>query len=265
MKTEIINKKLGNILNDKTSGSLDLLLKVNNIIKNNYENQKVVNKIIDSIQNPLNEFQIINKYLNHIRKLNNGSNRSKLKSYLNTYFDDILNQNDIIFDKLKKLINGKNSILTLSNSKTVSEILKRYASENKKLKIFISESRPQNEGRILAKSFLNAGIKVELILDAMLPHFIPKVDAAIIGADIILKNGNVINKIGSLNAAILCKYNKKPFYVIASKEKISNQTSFKTVHKNSAEVWNYSNKKVKINNFYFEEIDKKLISKIITN
>ena len=35
MKTEIINKKLGNILNDKTSGSLDLLLKVNNIIKNN--------------------------------------------------------------------------------------------------------------------------------------------------------------------------------------------------------------------------------------
>ncbi len=119
--------------------------------------------------------------------------------------------------------------------------------------------------RILTKLFLKEGVKCELILDSMLPYFIKKTGAVIIGADKILKNGNVINKVGTLNAAILCRHYKKPFYVIASKEKRSNQTAFKSIPQNSNEVWNYSHKNLTVNNFYFEEVDKKLITKIITD
>ncbi len=104
---------------------------------------------------------------------------------------------------------------------------------------------------------------MNLILEAMLPQYITKIDAVIIGADKILKNGNVINKIGSLNAAIICKYYNKAFYVVASKNKISNQNKHKPIQLDSNEVWNYSHKNLKVNNFYFEEIDKKLITKII--
>ena len=165
----------------------------------------------------------------------------------------------------EKLLIGINKILTLSNSKTVFELLKRYSKINKILKIFICESRPQNEGRVLTKLLLDENIKCEMILESMLPHFIQKTDAVIIGADKILKNGNVINKIGSLNAALLSKKYKKPFYVIASKDKFSNQVSYNPIQKDSNEIWNYSNENLKINNFYFEEIEKKLITKIITN
>ncbi len=265
MRKEIINNKLNNILNDKTSGSVEILLKLNSILISNCDNQKSVSYIINSVEYRLNEFQIINAYLNQVKKANNDNNRNKLKIFLNKYVDDISNQNDIIYEKAKKFIKGKNSILTLSNSKTIFEVLKRYRQENNKLKIFICESRPKNEGRILTKSLLKEGIKCELILDAMLPHFIQKADAVIIGADKMLINGNIINKVGSLNAAIICKYYKKPFYVIASKEKRSNQTSFKTNHGDSHEIWNFSHKNLKVNNFYFEEIDKRLITKIITD
>ncbi len=162
MKKEILNKKANNILNDKTSGSVELLIKLNDLIKNIYDDKKAVNDIIGSVKVRLNEFQIINTYLKIVRKLNNDGNRSKLKSFLNKYVNDISNQNEIIYGKVKKLIKGKNSILTLSNSNTVFEVLKRYSKENNRLKIFICESRPKNEGRILAKSFIREGMKCEL-------------------------------------------------------------------------------------------------------
>ncbi len=201
---------------------LQLLIKLNDLMKSCLNDSETLNEIINAAVNQLKEFQIINNYLSQVKKLNKDINRNKLKTYLNDFLINISNQNKIIYVNAAKSLIGKNSILTLSNSKTVFEVLKRYSQENKKLKIFICESRPKNEGRVLTKLFLNENINCELILDAMLPHFIQKADAVIIGADKILKNGNAINKTGSLNAAILCKHYKKPFYVIASKEKISN-------------------------------------------
>ena len=265
MKKEILNKNLKNILTDKTSGSVELLIKLNQLIIKYSNEPEMINRIIKIIGSRLNDFQIITNYFEQVKKLNKYSNRSKLKFYLNTVLENISHHNEVIYEKAEKYLKGKNLILTLSNSKTIYEVLKTYSQKNKKLKIIICESRPKNEGRVLIKLFLKEDIKCELILDSMLPYFIENVDAVIIGADKILKDGNIINKIGSLNAAILCKHYRKPFYVLASKNKISNQTSFRRIQNNSDEVWKYSHKKLKINNFYFEEIDKKFITKIITN
>ena len=45
-----------------------------------------------------------------------------------------------------------------------------------------------NEGKLFAKELLNLGIKVEFISDAMTALYVPQVDAALVGADEILKN-----------------------------------------------------------------------------
>ena len=265
MKKEALNNKLKNILNDNTSGSVELLTKLNDLLLLCYNDSEVVDKIIDASVHHFDDFQTINKYLEQVKLLNKTKNRDRLKSFLNEYPEEIKNQNEAIYNNANTILNGINSILTISNSKTVFEVLKRFSKINKKLKLFICESRPKNEGRILTKLFLKENVKCEFILDAMLPHFIAKVDAVIIGADKILKNGNVINKIGSLNAALLCQEYKKPFYVITSNDKFSTNNNFKLKQKDANEVWSNSNKNLKINNFYFEIIDKKLITKLITN
>ena len=85
-----------------------------------------------------------------------------------------------------------------------------------------------------------------------------------VGADSVLTNGNVINKSGSKTAAILCKHFSKPFYVITTKNKFSYKESFIPEQYNSTEIWKYNNKRLKIYNYYFEEIENSLITKVIT-
>jgi translation initiation factor 2B subunit (eIF-2B alpha/beta/delta family) len=75
-----------------------------------------------------------------------------------------------------------------------------------KLKNDVAESRPKNEGRILAKRLIKKGIPVEYITDFSAATYIPRIDAAIIGADKILANGNIVNKMGSKTLAVLCRY-----------------------------------------------------------
>ena len=95
--------------------------------------------------------------------------------------------------------------------------------------------------------------------------FIPKIDAALIGADMILKNKNVVNKVGSKSLALLCKEYNKPIYVVSTKLKISKKNIFKQKKENPEEVLKKSVNNLTVSNIYFEEIDRKFITKIITD
>ena len=120
------------------------------------------------------------------------------------------------------------------------------------------------EGRILAEKLSKLKIDAELITEAAIALKINEAGAALIGADMILKNGNVINKTGSLTLATVCKFNSIPFYVAADKAKFSHNNKFEQKEMPHKEIWRHSNSKIKIKNFYFEEIDKKFISRIFT-
>ena len=103
-----------------------------------------------------------------------------------------------------------------------------------------------------------------IITDAMGGVFVSKTDAVIIGADAVLKNGNVINKSGSFSLALFCKYYKKPFYVLTTKSKFIKKIRFDITDDSSEIVWKYKHPKLKLANIPFEEIDNKFISGIIS-
>ena len=117
----------------------------------------------------------------------------------------------------------------------------------------------------MAIELADIGIKVELITDAMMGFFVPKVDVAIIGTDIVLRNGMIVNKVGSKSLALLCKEYNKPFYVVTSKSKLSKKKIFKPKKENSREIWDRKVKNLSMSNIYFEEIEKQLITKIFTD
>ncbi len=124
-----------------------------------------------------------------------------------------------IFDSGRSQLLGCNTVLTISHSKTLIKIFAIWKKLSPNLKVIISESRPENEGILMAKELLKLGIDCEIITEAMTGSVIKVVDAVILGADQILENGNIVNKTGSRLLAVLAKHHHLPVYVLASSVK----------------------------------------------
>ena len=54
-----------------------------------------------------------------------------------------------------------------------------------------------------------------MVLDAAVGYIIEKVDLVIVGAEGVVENGGIINKIGTNQMAVCAKAQNKPFYVVA--------------------------------------------------
>lgn len=95
----------------------------------------------------------------------------------------------------------------------------RYSWENgKKIHVFTCETRPLLQGaRLTAWELTRYRIPFTLITDTMTGYFLSKgqIDCVIVGADRIAANGDVANKIGTYNLAVLAMENGVPFYVAA--------------------------------------------------
>ena len=90
--------------------------------------------------------------------------------------------------------------------------------QNKKIKVFVDETRPLLQGsRLTAWELMEAGINAVLICDSAAAHVMNRVgvDAAFVGADRIAANGDSANKIGTYSLAVNASRHGVPFYVVA--------------------------------------------------
>jgi translation initiation factor 2B subunit (eIF-2B alpha/beta/delta family) len=257
--------KLNKILNDKIHGSSELSAMLNEYLFSIRNNPNQIKESIKLIQKKLGYFEVINYYLKELNRILRKKNKSDLINFLTSYSKKEDKKIESIFSKIYPVVKNIECVITLSRSKTVIDVLKLWYKKNKKLKVIICESRPKYEGRLMALDLVKAGINVELITDAMMGLYVPKIEAAVIGADSVLMNGNVINKVGSKSLALFCKEYKKSFYVVASGSKFSSKNIFNSKKENPKEVWDKQNNHLKVNNIYFEEIEKKFITKIFTD
>jgi len=82
----------------------------------------------------------------------------------------------------------------------------------------VDETRPRCQGaRLTAWELEQEGIPYSLIVDNAAGYFMKRgeVDMVIVGADRIAANGDVANKIGTYEKAVLAHENEIPFYVAA--------------------------------------------------
>ncbi len=101
---------------------------------------------------------------------------------------------------------------------TALGVIRAAVSENKKISVVSDETRPFLQGaRLTTWELMEDGIPVTLIADnsAGLLMRKGKINAVIVGADRIASNGDVANKIGTYQVAVLAKENDIPFYVAA--------------------------------------------------
>jgi translation initiation factor 2B subunit (eIF-2B alpha/beta/delta family) len=109
------------------------------------------------------------------------------------------------------------TVLTLSRSGTALSALQQSAAEE----IIVAESRPAREGVGVAEELAN--YTVTLVVDAAVGHVLAEhpIDSVLVGADTILPDGSVLNKVGTRGTAIAAANEDVPVYAVAASDKIS--------------------------------------------
>lgn len=124
------------------------------------------------------------------------------------------------------LIKSGDAILTHCNAGglatadygTALGVLFEAKRQGKRIRVYADETRPLLQGaRLTTWELLNEGIDTTLICDNMAASLMAKgeIDKIFVGADRIASNGDAANKIGTYSLAVLAKYHKVPFYVVA--------------------------------------------------
>ncbi|MGQ9548721.1 MAG: S-methyl-5-thioribose-1-phosphate isomerase [Roseiflexus sp.] len=90
--------------------------------------------------------------------------------------------------------------------------------QGRPIHVYVDETRPFLQGaRLTAWELLQERIPLTLITDNMAGYFMKRgdIDCVIVGADRIVANGDVANKIGTYSLAVLAHAHRIPFYVAA--------------------------------------------------
>jgi methylthioribose-1-phosphate isomerase len=97
-------------------------------------------------------------------------------------------------------------------------VVRAAVEAGKAVRVFADETRPLLQGaRLTAWELQRDGIPTTVIADTMAGYLMRRgeIDCVIVGADRIAANGDVANKIGTYQVAVLAKENGLPFYVAA--------------------------------------------------
>jgi len=101
---------------------------------------------------------------------------------------------------------------------TALGVIRAAWEEGKNISVLADETRPRCQGaKLTAWELSRDRIPVTVIADTAAGHFLRKgvVQKVVVGADRIAANGDVANKIGTYQVAVLANANRVPFYVAA--------------------------------------------------
>ena len=125
---------------------------------------------------------------------------------------------DLLPQRCRVLTHCNAGALATSGYGTALGVLRAAVEAGKAVTVFADETRPFLQGaRLTAWELLKDGIPVTVVGDSMAGHLFQKkqIDLCIVGADRIAKNGDVANKIGTYQVAVLADVHGIPFYVAA--------------------------------------------------
>ena len=161
-----------------------------------------------------------------VDKKNVKSILKKLREESIKIYNEDIEKNKKIGKLGASLINDGSTILTHCNAGALATagygtalgVIRAAIEDKKKIHVIADETRPFLQGaRLTAWELMSDNIPVTLIADNSAGLLMRKgmINGVIVGADRIASNGDVANKIGTYQVAVLAKENNIPFYVAA--------------------------------------------------
>ena len=163
-----------------------------------------------------------------------------------------------------KIIASSNKVMTISNSTLVRKIFMTIAAQHRRFDVYNLISHPPGEGKTFAEFLAKNDIKSTIIADSQVGVFLPRMNLVLIGADRLYKDG-FINKAGTLPLCLAAKHHNIPVYLAVETGKIlfESERAIKITPQNPDEVYKSDNKKLSVENVYYEKTPLELVHKII--
>ena len=168
-----------------------------------------------------------------------------------------------VVENAAEFIGSGKTIITHSLSSTVLGVLERLKDRN--IHVIATESRPLNEGHILARRLSEWDISTQLITDVQLGLFVAQADLALLGADSLLPDGSLVNKAGSYLLALAAHDRGVPLYVCCEsfKQREEGMGKLELEEMEARELGAPSLPGVRVRNIYFDITPARLISRWI--
>jgi translation initiation factor eIF-2B subunit delta len=151
------------------------------------------------------------------------------------------------------MLRGCRTVVTVSYSSDVLAALEVARKDASGLRVYACESRPLAEGVDLTRALRRAGIDATVVVDAAGPAMVREADAVIIGADALLRDGHVVNKVGSLSLALAAENYGVPLFCLMEAIKVEledHRLQLEPESRDPKEVCS----DVDALNFYFEKV-----------
>jgi translation initiation factor eIF-2B subunit delta len=225
-----------------------------------------------TIENALLPIYVRMNQILNTERLQKGNPRAIIEMIFNTHREKMRIGEKNTIRSLFTILKKEKSILTLSYSSTVIKALLQLSREGYRDKeLFILESRPLKEGERTAQTLAMSGFKTHIGIDFAVTEFANKANLAVLGADMVHQNGQILNKMGSATVAELFSTRSKKVIVAASLSKIcirgiiDPDHSWHPIisHRNPKEITTVTNPNLIVWNKYFEIIQPKFISTLI--
>jgi len=239
----------------------------NNFINNLKEN---INHLVKQRLNEPKLRNSLNYILEKAHEHELENTNKKLLDDINNYEKITKARNNSVGEIASQLIQNGSKILTHCHSSLVESALKKAYDKGIDFEVFCTETRPLYQGRITAKNLCDHGIKTTMVVDSGVSHVLKKCDYFLTGADVVLSDGSVINKIGTHMISLMANYFKTPHIILTTthccetNEILNVQEDVEK--RNVNEVWDKENrpKSLEILNPAFDVVPNELIDKIIT-
>ena len=214
--------------------------------------------LINTIGYIIQDLEIITKedVLYRIEQFN--KNKLKIGETLKKNFYDFMFHNEKNIHK----------IMLISYSSTIIQLLNKL--KDRDIEFYIMESRPLFEGHHTAQ-ILSSNFQTHLIVDAAIGKFMDQMDLVLIGIDSILKNGAIINKIGTFPLTIVANEKGINVYAVGESLKYNLKSHFglkvEIEEKPIEEVYKLesSERNIIVHNFYFDITPPQYIKGIISD
>jgi len=137
-----------------------------------------------------------------------------------TFADMSMNSRMQIAEIGHSFIQDDCTVLIHGYSRVVSALILK-AAESKQFNVIVTEGKPTCDGLDSARIFSGAGIPIRVVLDSAVGALMEQVDLCLVGAEGVMENGGIANKIGTYQLALAAKALQKPFYVAVESYKFA--------------------------------------------
>lgn len=218
-------------------------------------------------------FAAINRFLLEAEAVESGAElgefRLSLVSLLQTHLARVEGDTETAAEQAAGLIHNGDVVVTYSRSSTVLEALRHAKAQGKAFDVVTAESRPNLEGRTLAKELAQDQIPVRLVVDALVGTAVEGADRVLVGADAITRD-HLINKAGTHLIAQMARERSVPLHVATDLAKAWLRRVDPTVSllagkmRDPREVWDAAPLGVEVVNLYFDLTPLALVTNLAT-